>query len=152
VLICRVVDHAHVGDMTYGVDEGLDDRESAIGIIDPRVLVIVPDATRTAPVGLLFKSLFQQIGEVTAAFDILIALGTHQPMSNAAICQRLEITEAEWRSSFRKVRFFNHAWDNPEALGTMRLVRADLAEFRQNEKLAARFTPAPRGWKSVTCD
>jgi nickel-dependent lactate racemase len=81
-----------------------------------RVLVIIPDGTRTAPVGLLFKTLFKQIGEATAAFDILVALGTHQPMSNAAICERLEITEAEWRQSFPKVRFFNHAWDNPAAL------------------------------------
>jgi nickel-dependent lactate racemase len=81
-----------------------------------RVLAIIPDGTRTAPVGLLFKTLFQQIGATTASFDILVALGTHQPMSNAAICERLEITEADWRSTFSKVRFFNHAWDKPEAL------------------------------------
>lgn len=81
-----------------------------------KVLVIIPDATRTAPVGLLFRTLFQRIGEATAAFDILIALGTHQAMSDAAICQRLEISEAEKRSAYSKVRFFNHAWDNPDAL------------------------------------
>lgn len=81
-----------------------------------KIILIVPDGTRTAPVGLLFKTLFRQIGEATAAFDILIALGTHQPMSDAAICQRLEITEDEKKGSFGKVRFFNHAWDNPEAL------------------------------------
>ena len=33
-----------------------------------KVLVIVPDGTRTAPVGLLFKSLFNQIGEATDQF------------------------------------------------------------------------------------
>jgi lactate racemase len=81
-----------------------------------RVLVIVPDGTRTAPVGLLFKTLFAQIGEATTNFDVLIALGTHQAMSEAAICERLEISEAEHRSTYRKVRFFNHAWDNPDAL------------------------------------
>ena len=81
-----------------------------------KVLVIVPDGTRTAPVGLLFKTLFAQIGEATANFDILIALGTHQAMSEAAICERLEISEAEHASVYRKVRFFNHAWDNPDAL------------------------------------
>ena len=32
-----------------------------------KVLLIVPDATRTAPVGLLFKTIFKQIGSVTAA-------------------------------------------------------------------------------------
>jgi nickel-dependent lactate racemase len=81
-----------------------------------RVLVIVPDGTRTAPVGLLFKTIFQHIGSETSAFDILVALGTHQPMSDAAICERLEISLAEWREKFSKVRFFNHAWDNPAAL------------------------------------
>jgi lactate racemase len=81
-----------------------------------KVLVIVPDGTRTAPVGLVFKSLFSQIGEATSQFDILIALGTHQPMTDAAICERLEISPADHQTAYRKVRFFNHAWDNPEAL------------------------------------
>lgn len=43
-------------------------------------------------------------------------------------------------------------WEDPESLGTMQLVRTNLAEFRQSEKLVARFTPAPRHWKTVTCD
>lgn len=81
-----------------------------------KVLVIVPDGTRTAPVGLLFKTLFGQIGEATANFDILIALGTHQAMSEEAICERLEISTEDHAGPYRKVRFFNHAWDNPEAL------------------------------------
>ncbi len=81
-----------------------------------RVLVIVPDATRTAPVGLLFKTIFQQIGGVTQNLDVLIALGTHQPMSEAAICERLDLTLEERQTRFQGVRFFNHAWDEPEAL------------------------------------
>jgi lactate racemase len=81
-----------------------------------RVLLIVPDGTRTAPIGLMFDALFHQIARVGAAFDVLIALGTHQPMSEAAVCGRLEITEAERRTKYSGVRFFNHAWDNPSAL------------------------------------
>jgi nickel-dependent lactate racemase len=81
-----------------------------------RVLIIVPDATRTAPIGLVFKALFAQIGGATAALDVMIALGTHPPMSDSAICERLEITAAERDSTYRTVRFFNHAWDNPAAL------------------------------------
>ena len=57
-----------------------------------KVLLIVPDGTRTAPMGIVFKALHGQIGSVTRAFDVLIALGTHQPMSEAAICERLEIS------------------------------------------------------------
>jgi nickel-dependent lactate racemase len=81
-----------------------------------RVLLIVPDGTRTAPVGLLFKTLHRQIGAVAKAFDVLIALGTHQAMSDAAICERLEISEADRKEEYRQVRFFNHAWNDPSAL------------------------------------
>ncbi len=83
---------------------------------DKRVLVIIPDATRTAPVGLLFATLHRQIAAATSAFDIMIALGTHAPMSEAAICERLEISREERSSTYSKVQFFNHEWDNPEAL------------------------------------
>mgnify|MGYP001585310201 CR=1 FL=1 len=89
-----------------------------------RILVIVPDGTRTAPVGLLFQTLHEQIGTATKAFDVLIALGTHQPMSEAAICQRLEITEAQHQDTYRGVRFFNHAWDNPAALKRVGVIPA----------------------------
>lgn len=81
-----------------------------------RVLLIVPDHTRTAPVGLLFKSIFAQLGEVTSELDVLVALGTHPPMSEEAICARLEISVEQHRQGYRKVRFFNHEWDNPAAL------------------------------------
>jgi nickel-dependent lactate racemase len=81
-----------------------------------RVLLIVPDHTRTAPVGLMFKSIFAQIGAVTKDLDVLTALGTHPPMSEEAICERLEISIEQHRTEFKKVRFFNHEWDNPAAL------------------------------------
>ena len=87
-----------------------------------KILVIVPDGTRTAPVGLLFQTLFRQIGDVTGVFDVMIALGTHQPMSEEAICQRLEITAAERRAKYQSVRFFNHEWNNPAALKNIGMI------------------------------
>lgn len=84
-----------------------------------RVLLIIPDGTRTAPVGLLFKTLFAQLGTVVRSIDILVALGTHQPMSDAAICDRLEIDAQERGTTYAKVQFFNHEWDNPQALQTI---------------------------------
>ena len=88
----------------------------AAGFHGKRVLLIVPDHTRTAPVGLMFKTIFQQIGSVTQNLDVLVALGTHPAMSEEAICGRLEISVAEHRERYQKVRFFNHEWDNPAAL------------------------------------
>jgi nickel-dependent lactate racemase len=87
-----------------------------------KVLVIVPDSTRTAPVGLLFRALFDAIGARVAAFDILIALGTHPPMSEDAINARLEISAGERADKYSKVRVFNHAWDDAsqlELIGTL---------------------------------
>ena len=50
-----------------------------------KVLLIVPDGTRSCPLGLMFTGVFDQIGGATAALDVMIALGTHQPMSEEAM-------------------------------------------------------------------
>ncbi|MEY2410839.1 MAG: hypothetical protein QOF48_3509 [Verrucomicrobiota bacterium] len=89
-----------------------------------RVLVIVPDGTRTAPVGLLFQALFKQIGSLARQVDVIAALGTHQPMSEAQFRERLEITESERAGIYGKVRFFNHEWNNPAALRQIGVISA----------------------------
>ena len=81
-----------------------------------KILLIIPDSTRTAPVGWMFKALFDLHGQDCRAMDVMIALGTHQPMSEEAICLRLEITQQEREQHYHKVGFFNHEWDNPAAL------------------------------------
>ena len=83
---------------------------------DRKVLLIVPDATRTAPVGTMFKAIHDQIGGTAAVLDVMIALGTHQAMSEEAIEQRLDITHDERTGPYASVQFFNHAWDDPGAL------------------------------------
>lgn len=95
-----------------------------------RILLIVPDHTRTAPVGQMFKAVHAQIGEAAGAMDVLVALGTHPPMSDEAICGRLEISLEEWKSKYSKVRFFNHEWDNPAALKEVGVIpAADIAQL-----------------------
>ncbi|MCI0743838.1 MAG: lactate racemase domain-containing protein, partial [Verrucomicrobia subdivision 3 bacterium] len=71
-----------------------------------------------------------QIGGVTGAFDVMIALGTHQPMSEEAICQRLEISLEQRKRAFASVRFFNHEWNNPAALQNIGTIPAsDIASL-----------------------
>jgi nickel-dependent lactate racemase len=84
-----------------------------------KVLMIVPDGTRSCPLDVLFTGVFDQIGGATAALDVMIALGTHQPMSEEAICERLGITLEQRRSVYAKVQLFNHAWDDETALRTI---------------------------------
>ncbi len=83
---------------------------------DRRVLLIVPDRTRTAPVGAMFKALFAQLGAVARKFDVIVALGTHPPMSDDEINARVEITAAERATTYARVEFINHEWDQPAAL------------------------------------
>lgn len=64
----------------------------AVNYAGKKVLLLVPDATRTCPLGMLFTALFDQISAVTESFDVMVALGTHPPMSDKAICKRLKIT------------------------------------------------------------
>ncbi len=89
-----------------------------------KVLVIVPDATRTAPVDLFFKALHTQIGATCQHFDVMIALGTHPPMSDAAICERLGLTPEERHERYPNVQFLNHEWDNPGALTSLGVIPA----------------------------
>src|SRR6201982_3948019 len=90
-----------------------------------RVLLIVPDATRTCPLGIFFKGIFDQIGAAATSLDVMIALGTHHPMSEEAICHRLEISLEERRAKYGAVRLFNHEWNNPSALKRIGTISAD---------------------------
>lgn len=81
-----------------------------------RVLLIVPDNTRTAPIGLMFRILHELLAPDAAAVDVLFALGTHPPMSDEAIARRLGITPEQRRDKYGSTRMMNHAWDSPEQL------------------------------------
>jgi nickel-dependent lactate racemase len=90
-----------------------------------KVLLVVPDATRTAPVGMVFRVIHDLIGGVTRNLDVMIALGTHPPMTEDAINTRLEITPSERAGKYGRVRVMNHAWDDPAALANVGAIRAD---------------------------
>ena len=89
-----------------------------------RVLLIVPDSTRTAPVGLLFRVIHDLIAAETKSLDVMIALGTHPAMTEEAIHRRLEITAAERAGKYQRVRLLNHAWNDPAALADLGTIPA----------------------------
>jgi nickel-dependent lactate racemase len=89
-----------------------------------RILLIVPDNTRSGPVGEVFKAIFDCIGGKVKQLDVLVALGTHQPISEGSICERLRITVDEHREKYRAVRFFNHEWDRPETFKSIGIIKA----------------------------
>jgi nickel-dependent lactate racemase len=82
-----------------------------------KVLLILPDSTRSAPVDLLYKGIYDVISGSAACVDGLIALGTHQPMTMESIFRRVGITQNDFANKYsQKTRFFNHTWDDPETL------------------------------------
>ena len=79
-----------------------------------RILLIIPDNTRSGPVGEIFKIMYDHLGPKAKAVDCLVALGTHQPMNEEQICARLAMTADERKTKYASAKFFNHEWDKPE--------------------------------------
>ncbi len=95
-----------------------------------RVLLIIPDATRTAPLPLLFDALFKEVRPHCLDLDVLVALGTHPPMSDAQIAKLLGIDDNERRRLFYQLRVFNHEWDRSDRLLTLgTFTKDETAEF-----------------------
>jgi len=88
----------------------------AVKLDGRRVLVIIPDHTRTAPVPMLFRLLVEQLGSRAGKLDFLIALGTHPIMTEAHINEHLGITADERAGRYGHFGVFNHRWDVPEQL------------------------------------
>ncbi len=94
---------------------------------DRRVLVIIPDSTRTAPLPLLFRLLYQALGPRVLRLDYLIALGTHPPMSEEAIDRLVGVSAPERAEHYPKTHIFNHRWDQPGALQTIGVISREEA-------------------------
>lgn len=83
-------------------------------IDDQRVLIIIPDRTRTAPIPLMFRLFFELLNGRVRQLDYLIALGTHKPLGEDSINQLIGVTSDERAGRYGNVGVFNHRWDLPE--------------------------------------
>ncbi|MBI5957715.1 MAG: DUF2088 domain-containing protein [Chloroflexi bacterium] len=89
-----------------------------------RVLVLLPDHTRTLPLPLLFRLLVEALSDARQV-NFMIALGTHPTLSDEALCKLVGITAEERAGKYRHVGLLNHAWDNPAALTTLGTITQD---------------------------
>ena len=81
-----------------------------------RVLAIIPDGTRSAPIDVMFRQVTSILTPQVRELDFLIALGTHPPMNEDAINQRLGLAPGEMARNYSHVRIFNHHWNDPNQL------------------------------------
>jgi len=76
-----------------------------------RVLIIIPDRTRTAPIPQMFRLFHEILGGKVAVLDYLIALGTHKLLSEESINQLIGVSDEERESKYEEVRILNYCWD-----------------------------------------
>jgi nickel-dependent lactate racemase len=90
-----------------------------------RVLIIIPDSTRTAPIPVMFRLFHEYLASEVAALDYLIALGTHMKMSDEAINRLVGLTPQERETRYAGVNIFNHRWDLAETFADVGRISAD---------------------------
>jgi lactate racemase len=93
---------------------------SQISIKGKRILVIVPDSTRTMPMPLMFELLQAEIGANAAACDYLVALGTHAHMDDSQLSRMFgrPVINGMCEGS----HIFNHRWDIPETFAEIGVI------------------------------
>ena len=89
--------------MRHEIREILDSALASAQLNGKRVLIIIPDSTRTAPIPQMFRLFYEALGKEVAALDYLIALGTHKPMDQEAIDRLVGITPAERQGKYAGV-------------------------------------------------
>ena len=85
-----------------------------------RVLIIIPDGTRTMPTPLFFKLFQEVLSPRVKALDYLVALGTHSIMNDAQLSKLVGQPVVDGRAGESWV--FNHHWEKPSSfvqLGTI---------------------------------
>jgi nickel-dependent lactate racemase len=107
-------------DVESSVAEGLE----SLKLAGRRVLVLVPDGTRTMPLPHFFRLLAKHLVPQARAVDFLVALGTHAALSEEGLMSLFGLTPEE-RTRYANVRFLNHAWDDPRTLAEIGTIPSD---------------------------
>jgi nickel-dependent lactate racemase len=90
--------------------------------------------------GLFFRLLCDLLQPRVKALDFLIALGTHQPLSDASINSLLRLTPEERAGRYGGVRVFNHRWDDPASLRRLGVLSAAEVAVLSEERLTEDVT------------
>ncbi|MBF0432580.1 MAG: DUF2088 domain-containing protein [Fibrobacteria bacterium] len=101
-----------------------------------KVLLIIPDDTRTCPLNMILTEINSLFKPKVEKLDMLIALGTHAPLSMEAIYKYLEIDEKTHKEEFSKTEIFNHLFDNPDHLLDIGEIPAGQMEYLTDGKLS----------------
>jgi nickel-dependent lactate racemase len=100
-----------------------------------RVLVLIPDGTRTMPMPLMFDTLERALGDRVAGLDFLVALGTHTPMDDGRLSKLVGRQVVDGKTG--RSRIINHNWSDEGTFARLGTIPAreiaDLTGGRLNE-------------------
>ncbi len=103
---------------------------SELDVQGKKVLVIIPDQTRSMPMPLMFHVLTEALSKKANKLDYIIALGTHPPLPEDMICKLLGITHEEKHTIYKDINIFNHAWQDPNVLHLLGVIsKEQIYEF-----------------------
>jgi nickel-dependent lactate racemase len=134
----RGVDQGYLGLAEWQViaREGL----ARLPLDSRRVLVLIPDGTRTMPMAGLFRVIDEAVGPRAAALDFLVALGTHAPLNDAQLSQLVGRAVVDGRAGKRRI--FNHRWEDPASFATLGTIPAAEIEELTGGRLSREVTVA----------
>ena len=101
------------------VTEGL----ATLAVDRKRVLIIIPDGTRTMPMPLMFSLFEELLGPRAKALDYLVALGTHPPMDDAQLSKLVGRPVVNGQAG--KSHVYNHLWSDVGNLRTIGTIPAN---------------------------
>ncbi len=89
-----------------------------------KVLVLIPDHTRSLPLPELFRMLVEVLHDVRE-LNFMVALGTHPGYDEAGLEHLVGISAEERATTFKHVGLLNHAWDDPATLTSLGVLDQD---------------------------
>ena len=119
---------AGTGALSEDVVQEVLNREFAGKLAQRRVLILIPDHTRSLPLPMLFRMLTEVLCD-TKRLDFMVALGTHPPLNKDALNSLVGINAETRQAQYPSIGLFNHAWDDPSSLTTLDTMEQD--EIRQ---------------------
>ncbi len=97
---------------------------ASLKLQDKRVLMIIPDGTRSMPMPEIFAILKENISPALRQLDFLVALGTHQKMNDQQLSKLLGQTVINGQVG--SIHIYNHEWEKEETFSEIGILPSKL--------------------------
>jgi nickel-dependent lactate racemase len=87
-----------------------------------RVMVLIPDGTRTMPMPLMFDLFENFLSKRVAQLDYLVALGTHQAMTDEQLSRLVGRVVVNGQAGSSMI--YNHKWEDPTTFAQIGVISA----------------------------